>query len=190
MNIFVLHPSASPAACAAYHCDQHIHKMILESAQMLSTATLYAFSDYQIPPELRSILYKPAYHKHPCTIWTASSNNNMLWLCDLAIALQDVRESVANCGEHRSIPVIRSIKEFLHHINPFSCASLHTPHVFCGPATISYRLHMTTVQRYQEFYRRKATRWPLDSGIHMTYKGRSIPPFLTDLIPATTTTTK
>jgi len=183
MNIFYLHDS--PSICAAMHCDQHMQKMILESAQMLSTAMHIRFppSIFPAASSLQHLLYKPAYVKHPCTVWTQQANNNMLWLCELALALQDVRESVANCGEHSSIPVIRAIQDFLLEINPYTTSSQHTPHVFCGPATISHRLNMTTIQRYQEFYRRKATRWPLDSGVHMSYKGRPVPSFISDLIP-------
>ena len=36
MNIFYLHPIAK--ICAVYHSDKHVCKMIIESAQMLSTA--------------------------------------------------------------------------------------------------------------------------------------------------------
>ena len=36
MNIFYLHPD--PVVCAAHHCDKHVVKMILETAQLLSTA--------------------------------------------------------------------------------------------------------------------------------------------------------
>ena len=36
MNIFVLHQD--PDIAAQYHCDKHVNKMIVESAQMLSTA--------------------------------------------------------------------------------------------------------------------------------------------------------
>ena len=36
MNIFHLHKD--PKICAKYHCDKHVVKMILETAQMLSTA--------------------------------------------------------------------------------------------------------------------------------------------------------
>ena len=36
MNIFHLHKV--PKVCAEYHCDKHVVKMILETAQMLSTA--------------------------------------------------------------------------------------------------------------------------------------------------------
>ena len=36
MNIFYLH--SDPKTCASMHCDKHVVKMILETAQMLSTA--------------------------------------------------------------------------------------------------------------------------------------------------------
>ena len=36
MNIFYLH--SEPDQCAKWHCDQHVTKMILEYAQLLSTA--------------------------------------------------------------------------------------------------------------------------------------------------------
>ena len=37
MNIFVLDDDIEK--CARYHCDKHVVKMILESAQMLSTVS-------------------------------------------------------------------------------------------------------------------------------------------------------
>ena len=54
MNIFHLHKD--PKICAEYHCDKHVVKMILETAQMLSTA-------YQRHCGLDNELYKPAYPK-------------------------------------------------------------------------------------------------------------------------------
>jgi hypothetical protein len=33
MNIFVL--DRNPMVCAMYHCDKHVPKMILETAQMI-----------------------------------------------------------------------------------------------------------------------------------------------------------
>ena len=60
MNIFHLHKV--PEVCAKYHCDKHVVKMILETAQMLSTA-------YQKHCGEDTNLYKPAYPKHPMTIW-------------------------------------------------------------------------------------------------------------------------
>ena len=37
VNIFIL--DENPKTCAEYHCDKHVIKMILESAQMLSTVS-------------------------------------------------------------------------------------------------------------------------------------------------------
>ena len=67
MNIFHLHKV--PKVCAEYHCDKHVVKMILETAQMLSTA-------YQRHCGLDDYLYKPAYPKHPMTIWVGDSIEN------------------------------------------------------------------------------------------------------------------
>ena len=67
MNIFHLHKD--PKICAEYHCDKHVVKMILETAQMLSTA-------YQKHCGEDTNLYKPAYPKHPMTIWVGESVEN------------------------------------------------------------------------------------------------------------------
>ena len=64
MNIFIL--DDHPAKAAQYHCDKHIPKMILESAQMLSTVL--------------GGPYKPTHKNHPCTLWVAESSANAAWL--------------------------------------------------------------------------------------------------------------
>lgn len=70
MNIFHLHKD--PKTCARYHCDKHVVKMILETGQMLSTA-------YQKYMGEDTELYKPAYPKHPMTIWVGESKGNYVW---------------------------------------------------------------------------------------------------------------
>ena len=70
MNIFHLHKD--PEICASYHCDKHVVKMILETAQMLSTAYRRYFGD-------NDVLYKTAYPKHPMTIWVGDSGANFFW---------------------------------------------------------------------------------------------------------------
>jgi len=74
MNIFHLH--RNPEICAKYHCDKHVVKMILETGQMLSTA-------YQRHCGIHDDLYKPAYQKHPMTIWVGNSLANYSWTLDL-----------------------------------------------------------------------------------------------------------
>ena len=92
MNIFIL--DKDPMLAAQMLCDKHIPKMIVESAQMLSTAnrlldgnpekrrsksgktiqTYYAFGD------IRDEMYYTAVHQHhPCTVWTMESLENYNW---------------------------------------------------------------------------------------------------------------
>ena len=59
MNIFVLDYNLEK--CAQYHCDRHVVKMILESAQILSTAL-----------RMNGIVkgYRLTHINHPFTVWT------------------------------------------------------------------------------------------------------------------------
>jgi len=77
MNIFYLHPD--PSKAAKYHCDKHVVKMIIESAQMLYCA------HWVLNPEgLPENAYKMAHKNHPSTIWVRESYDNYIWLCSLA----------------------------------------------------------------------------------------------------------
>ena len=78
MNIFYLHKD--PETCAQMHCDQHCVKMILEYAQMLSTAhRVYGSEDER--------LYKVAHLNHPSTVWVRSHLNNYLFTRNLFLYL-------------------------------------------------------------------------------------------------------
>lgn len=92
MNIFIL--DNDPREAARMVCDKHCSKMIIESAQMMSTAhrmldgspskrksksgktmqMYYSFGDK------RDDEYYMAVHKfHPCTVWTTVSKANYNW---------------------------------------------------------------------------------------------------------------
>jgi hypothetical protein len=176
MNIFVLDPS--PTVAASLHCDQHLHKMILESAQILSTVLSHPM---HIPGHG---LYKPTHPNHPCTKWAALSSANMLWIIELASSLDDIRQSLSNCGSHASMEVIKIAKDYLSERYPDVSADLHTPFIFAGPAIISIRPG-SVIDHYRQYYRRKHNNWLVDKGAGMTYKGRSVPSFMADLIPST-----
>ena len=80
MNIFFL--DKTPEFSAEYLCDKHIPKMLLESAQMLSTS-------YQRYRGIQKGLYKPAYPNHPMTKWVGDSFYNWCWTYYHAHALSD-----------------------------------------------------------------------------------------------------
>lgn len=83
MNIFYLDPD--PQICAQYHNDKHVVKMILESAQLLSTAHrvldgVKVNKRYVISDRRESGLYKATHINHPSAIWVRQSIKNYEWL--------------------------------------------------------------------------------------------------------------
>lgn len=81
MNIFAL--DSSPSIAAKYHCDKHVPKMILETAQLLSTA--HHVTGSPIAPQV----YKKTHANHPCSIWVRQSSDNYLWALELMATLSN-----------------------------------------------------------------------------------------------------
>ena len=103
MNLFIL--DWDPTKAAQLQCNRHVVKMIVESAQMLSTAHRM-LDGYHIKavsnsgksqvkfwihpdPELDGVLYKAVHSAHPCTVWTMASAMNYNWHYVHFIALCD-----------------------------------------------------------------------------------------------------
>ena len=76
MNIFYL--DKNPKLCAQYHVDRHVVKMILETAQLLSTA--HWLTGGEGP-------YRATHKNHPSAIWARSNKSNYNWLCKLGLEL-------------------------------------------------------------------------------------------------------
>lgn len=101
MNIFYLDHDVRK--CAEMHNDKHVVKMILEYAQLLSTAhriidgavsfgvsqsgrkkVIYVLADNRDP-----ILYSATHINHPSAVWVRQSDKNYDWLFALFQALMD-----------------------------------------------------------------------------------------------------
>ena len=78
MNIFFL--DRNPKIAAQMHCDKHVVKMVLEYAQILSTAHRVVDGDEAAD---REGLYKIAHKNHPSTAWARAGRGNYNWLSDL-----------------------------------------------------------------------------------------------------------
>ena len=103
MNIFIL--DRDPVKAAQLQCDKHVVKMIVESAQMLSTAHRMLdgyvekrpsksgkrMINYWVHPDpkMESILYKAVHHNHPSTVWTMETCENYAWHYEHFVALCD-----------------------------------------------------------------------------------------------------
>ena len=101
MNLFIL--NEDPVIAAREQCDKHINKMVIESAQMLSTThrmldgTMYyelsknnrRVKRYKLTDLREQQLYKAVHFNHPCTVWTRESLYNYIWHYKHFIALCD-----------------------------------------------------------------------------------------------------
>jgi len=72
MNIFIL--NWYPDICAKQHCDKHVVKMIVETAQILSTTHHVCGSLVN-----KDRLYKKTHVNHPCARWVRESVSNYVW---------------------------------------------------------------------------------------------------------------
>jgi hypothetical protein len=95
MNIFYL--SETQQTCAEQHNDKHVVKMIIEYAQLLSTAHRvldgYEFYDttangrkikrWKLEDERDDVLYKATHINHPSAVWVRQSDKNYDWLYGL-----------------------------------------------------------------------------------------------------------
>lgn len=99
MNIFYLHKD--PKICAVMHNDKHCVKMILEYAQLLSTAHRILDGSpnrvlsssgrqktvYSLPDHRDGLLYAATHINHPSAIWVRQSYANYVWLNKLLFYL-------------------------------------------------------------------------------------------------------
>jgi len=70
VNLFYLHED--PQICASMHCDKHVVKMIIETAQLLSTAVR------TIEPNAPNV-YKTSHLNHPSARWVRANAQNYRW---------------------------------------------------------------------------------------------------------------
>jgi len=108
MNIFFLHKDPQWAANAL--CDKHVPKMLLESAQMLSTA-VRKYEEFTETEPLSLPIYKSAYPNHPMTKWVSASRSNFIWALENAVFIS--QEYCKRFNKlHKSSTIINNIYDF------------------------------------------------------------------------------
>lgn len=173
MNIFYL--DHNPKVCAEQHVDKHCVKMILEYAQLLSTAhrvldgnqhtrlsktgrkqTAYVLSDSR-----ESTLYSSTHVNHPSTIWVRQSDKNYDWLYTLWCELMSEFKYRYN-KSHVTEKLIRPLKKLPDNI---------TTGVFTEPTPAmpdQYKVKGDSIKSYQNFYNG-------DKRHMFTWKNRTVP---------------
>ena len=158
MNIFFL--SFNPRIAAEHHCDKHVVKMILETAQLLYTA------HEVLPPGG----YKKTHLNHPCAIWTRESQDNYIWLCQLGIEL--CREYTFRYGKiHKTQAHIQWLTTNVPPLPKVGITEIRQA------MPIEYK-RPNPVEAYQAYYRENKLKL---RGI-VRYSKRSPPSFLTNAI--------
>jgi len=104
LNIFAL--DTNPQKCAEWHCDKHVVKMILESAQMICTT-------HHLHPRIKQyyeIPYKCTHTFHPCTKWVRESLDNYLWLFELISSLNnEYKKRFNHVQNHKSFDAVKTL---------------------------------------------------------------------------------
>lgn len=101
MNVFVL--SRDHEERARYHCDIHVNKMLMESAQLLNTALHKNGADNS------HVFYQPTHKNHPWTKWAARRYANWEWLFDHTTALAEEFLRRSDSDSHKTIDKIESV---------------------------------------------------------------------------------
>ena len=161
MNLFHLHKD--PVTIARYHCDKHVVKMVLETAQMLCSAYRkhFLFDDENEYYKL----YKVAHPKHPMTLWVGQTFGNFIFTFDLLKALSD--EYTFRYGKtHASYTIYELLRDKYVYWNELSGGFTEPPQ--CMPDQYKNADYITA---YRNYY--KGEKKPF-----AVYTNREIPEFM------------
>lgn len=156
MNIFVT--DYNPQLAAIDHCDKHVVKMVLETAQMLSTCM--HLKGFNVDG-----LYKKTHVNHPCVKWLMESENNIKWT--IALGRYLASEYFIRFGRrHKSSVVINKIANEINWI-PNTRGYNNTPFIIAAPADIKeYAKEVGVVNAYRVYIasaKRSFAKWERNS---------------------------
>ena len=183
MNIFDLSEDAKEAA--SWHNDRHTVKMIVEYAQLLSTAHRVLDGTLVVLPmrtktgkisnrkvwqfdqdDPRSgILYKATHINHPSAVWSRQSEQNYLWLYELWVNLIEEWRRRFN---HQKIHKCESLIDCLKYPPQGIPKTGKTPVALAMPD--EYKISDDPVNCYRQYYK-------LGKAHLAKWRGKDAPPW-------------
>lgn len=152
MNIFYLHNDTK--TCAEMHNDKHVVKMILEYAQLLSTAHhMLDGADDNLSTHHKDILsnvYKKTHFNHPSAVWARANVENYVWLYNLWLDLL-TEYSYRYSKQHASSRLIKWLIHTPHNIpqGKFYPPTQAMPDDFkCGNSLDAYRKYYVLAKNH------------------------------------------
>ena len=171
MNIFYI--DKDPEQAARWLVDRHVVKMILESAQLLSTAHRYVdgkmeivkpeYDPYRPNAPRRSkkfwvlddarepVLYQATHINHPSNVWTRTAVENYLWLVEHFAALLD-EYTYRDGKKHKTGELLYMLQSPPHGVRDYDMTKM--------PSAIKdeYKISDDPVTNYRNYYKHgKAT---------------------------------
>ena len=168
MNIFYL--DTDPVKSAELHCDKHVVKMIIEYAQLMSTAHRVLDGEEYVDrtannrrikrwrlnnSNMENVLYKASHINHPSNIWIRSSDSHYQFVYDMFVAL---------CNEYthrygRTHLTEEKLKDILQHLpnNIASADFVDPPQAM--PDDVKTHDAIDAYQNYYRVYKKDFAKW-------------------------------
>ena len=171
VNIFYLDENSNLAA--QYHCDKHVVRMVLETAQILSTAhhVLDGDDNRFSQQALDRGLYRPTHFNHPTVKWVRGFSDHYIWTWKFFVSLCDEFEFRRKGKQHKSSQLIEPLKR-----PPTNIAKADDPETkfISPPLVMPEEFHRDdAVESYRDYYFYK---W--QKGIVSYDWGREMPDWL------------
>lgn len=189
MNIFILDKDTQK--CAEYHCNKHVVKMCVETAQLLCTTR-------HILGDKTPIYYKPTHKNHPVQKWLLKSSFNYWWTLALGFALcreytyryekkhkcEDILKECRDSYFNNKIPNFTTKLDFdqLNYLvfPDLSLSLYERVYNLCSNPVLAmpnkYKIENNAIQSYRNYY-------ALDKfySIDFRYKNRQIPQWVAEI---------
>ena len=168
MNIFYL--DTDPVKSAELHCDKHVVKMIIEYAQLMSTAHRVLDGEEYVDrtannrrikrwrlsdQHMENVLYKASHINHPSNIWIRSSDSHYQFVYDMFVAL---------CNEYthrygKTHLTEEKLKDILQHLpnNIASADFVDPPQAM--PDDVKTHDAIDAYQNYYRVYKKDFAKW-------------------------------
>ena len=168
MNIFYL--DSDPVKSAELHCDKHVVKMIIEYAQLMSTAHRVLDGEMYVDKtannrrikrwcladkHMEEVVYKASHINHPSNIWIRSSDSHYQFVYDMFVAL---------CNEYthrygKTHLTEEKLKDILQHLpnNIASADFVDPPQAM--PDDVKTHDAIDAYQNYYRVYKKDFAKW-------------------------------
>ena len=173
LNLFYLHED--PIKSAELHCDKHVVKMIIEYAQMLSTAhrmldgeqitamqngrriqrwNLNGDKDLHTL-EMQTTLYKASHINHPSTKWVRENAIQYQYAYDMFVALCD--EYTYRYGKVHLTD--KKLRKLLDNLPNNITLGVYSEPPQCMPDDVKTESTITAYHKYYAVYKKDFAKW-------------------------------